>query len=85
MATNQIVEEHSDQEGRENGMLSEASENKLSSNGERKRKCSKGPPGKPPYSYVALITMAITSIPCHKMTLGEISTYIADNFTYYKA
>ena len=100
MATNQIAEEHSNQEcempeercreeGRENGTVFKASENKLSndqqqSNGRRKRKRSKAPPGKPPYSYVALITMAITSVPCRKMTLAEINTFIADNFPYYK-
>ena len=48
-----------------------------------KRKRSKAPPGKPPYSYVALISMAITSAPRRKMTLSEINKFIADNFPYY--
>jgi forkhead box protein E len=48
-----------------------------------KRKRSKAPPGKPPYSYVALITMAITSSPRQKMTLSEINKFIADSFPYY--
>lgn len=49
-----------------------------------KRKRSKAPPGKPPYSYVALVTMAITSCPRQKMTLAEIHSFIADKFPYYR-
>lgn len=40
--------------------------------------------GKPPYSYVNLITFAINSTPRRKMTLNEIYQWIAENFTYYK-
>ena len=52
--------------------------------GGSKRKRSKAPPGKPPYSYVALISLAITSSRRQKMTLAEIHRFIADNFPYYR-
>lgn len=41
--------------------------------------------GKPPYSYVNLITFAINSTPKKRMTLNEIYQWISDNFHYYKS
>lgn len=39
---------------------------------------------KPPYSYIALITMAIESSPTGMMTLNEIYSFIEDRFPYFK-
>ena len=39
---------------------------------------------KPPYSYIALIVMAIQSSPGKKLTLSEIYTYLQQHFPFFR-
>lgn len=40
---------------------------------------------KPSHSYIALIAMAILSKPSRKVLLGDIYSYISENFPYYRS
>ena len=53
--------------------------------GSFRENCNKdGNNEKPPFSYVALITMALRSSATGRMTLAEIYDYLIQNFEYFK-
>lgn len=58
-------------------------ESPVEASGSRKRK-RPIPKGKPPYSYIALISMAIANAPERKLTLHDIYKFITDRYPFYR-
>nr|CAE51209.1 forkhead foxD [Suberites domuncula] len=83
-------DENSASPGSSESSKSSTPSKKTSSGNVRNRKksasvstCSNQDDIKPPYSYIALIAMAISHSPNKMLTLGEICDYIIHQFTYY--
>ena len=55
------------------------------SNSDKSKKCSGGRrQEKPPYSYIALIVMAIQSTPSKRCTLSEIYSFLQHKFNFFR-
>lgn len=70
-----------------NNMREQINSNNFCDNGKKsgsRRRKRPIPKGKPPYSYIALISMAICNAEDRKMTLHDIYKFIMEKFPYYR-
>ena len=72
-----------DECGNDDGMMENGSSDEKPSTGMNQMK-KKSSLVKPPYSYIALITMGVLQSPKKKLTLSEICQFIMDRFPYYR-
>uniref|UniRef100_A0A1I7UXN7 Fork-head domain-containing protein n=1 Tax=Caenorhabditis tropicalis TaxID=1561998 RepID=A0A1I7UXN7_9PELO len=75
------MEQFEDEEGEENENMDEYyDDTKDDEDGCRSKKRKE----KPPYSYIALIAMAISKRPDKKATLAEIYSFLQENFEFFR-
>ena len=82
-----VCSDQEDQGLRDNVAKEEYESDDVKPTGSSKKSGKKGGNSKhtkPPYSYIALIAMAIAQTPNKMLTLGDICEYIIEHFPYYK-